>query len=115
MIFEESPDETPGTQKAVAQAGLLPLTGSAEAIAQAEAIRAQTLVDADNIITRMRSEEVLTDTDSTIVHPTTAPVTHEQVLATQAALNRLRHQTEADWWLQNGSRGAGALLNAFMA
>ena len=114
MIFEEHPDETPGTKRDLAQGGLPTLTGTEAEIAQADPIRTAILVEADDILTELRSNETLTEAQAdTAVH---APeqVTPWQVKEAKVALNRLRNQAEASWWIAHRSDGARALLEEFI-
>lgn len=89
---------TPRTVQAIALAGLSPLSGTAEDIAVAEPIRTAQLILADELLSELRGLEAITEE-----HPSEAiplpKVTHAEVQAMQASLNRLRHRTEALWWV----------------
>ncbi|HLJ55412.1 MAG TPA: hypothetical protein VKT77_10260 [Chthonomonadaceae bacterium] len=113
MLIETS-DETPGTKEMIAEGGLPALTGSDADLPLAHEIRTRILVEADDVLTRLRSDAVITDaqTDTAIVSP--RQVTPDQVHAAQAALGRLRGVTDADWWLAQRNRSASELLEEMM-
>ncbi len=111
MIFEESEGETAGFKRQITHGGLQELKGSPEEIARAEEIRTRLLVEADDILTQLRSNPVLTasQVDTAIVAP--EQVSEPQVNTTEAGLNRLRNRNDAAWWITNGARGARQLLD----
>jgi hypothetical protein len=108
---ETDDPSTPRTVRAIALAGLPPLTGADTDAAND--IRATKLIEADALLSDMRGSEAITEE-----HPAGAipmpPVTHAQVQQMQAALNRLRHQTEAEWWISHQHDTSQALLDLFM-
>ena len=104
---------TPRTRSAIALAGVLPLTGTPDAIEVADAIRAAKLTQADEILTALRGGETLASEHTVAAIPPPA-VTHEQVQRAQAALNRLRHQTDAQWWLTHQHTPTQELLDNMM-
>ncbi len=113
MIFE-SAGETPGTKRAITEGGLPHLTGSEHDVVRAHEIRTRILIEADDVLTRLRSDEILTEAqlDTNITAPRTVEAT--QVHAAEAALNRLRGQPDAAWWVGQGSRSAGDILSEMM-
>ena len=114
MLFEAS-DETPGTKRTMTEGGLPELNGDPAILANAADIRTRILIEADDVLTRLRSDEIITEAqqDTAIVSP--RQVTSEQVHAAEAALNRLRHETAAAWWAEQSSRTAGELLTTLMS
>jgi hypothetical protein len=109
MIYEE-PGETPGTKRAITEGGLPPLIGADAELAQAREIRRRILVEADDVLTRLRSDEIITEAqvDTDIVSP--RQVTVDQVHSAEYALNRLRNETQAVWWIAQSGRSAGDIL-----
>jgi hypothetical protein len=110
----QAPGESPATRRAVAEIGLPELSGAGDQVKRAEAVRARLLVDADDVMTRLRSDEIITEAqvDTAIVSP--RQVSDDQVHAAEAALNRLRRVQDAAWWIEHGSRSAGDILAEFM-
>lgn len=104
---------TPRTVRAIALTGVPPLTGADADIAAADPIRAARLIEADDILTALRGNETLTEEHTAAAIPP-PPVSHAQVQQAQIALNRLRHQTEAAWWLSHRNDTAQALLNGLI-
>ena len=113
MLFE-AVDETDGTKRTITEGGLPPLTGSSADLGTGSETRTRILVEADDILTRLRSDETITEAqqDTAIVSP--RQVSREQVHAAEAALNRLRGNTDAAWWTAQASRSAAELLEALM-
>lgn len=114
MLFE-STGESPGTQRAMTQAGLPELTGHPSELSRADTIRTRILMEADDVMTRLRSDEIITEaqSDTYIVSP--RQVTEGQVHAAEMALNRLRHEPNAAWWLTQELATAEQLLIQLMA
>lgn len=120
MPIEEKPieleppeDETPRsrrTERAVAEVGLPELTGNEQAVAQARELRTDVLVEADDILSEWRSDAISMDGPPDPARPPSLSLAALKVRKAQMALNRLRHQTDAEWWLANGPRGARTLL-----
>lgn len=107
--------DEPGTQRtirAIALVGLSPLLGGEKEVALAEEIRARHLVAADDLLSELRGNEAITEE-----HPAGAlpvpQVTHAQVQRMQTALNRLRHQTEATWWIAQSDAPTRTLIETF--
>ena len=110
----EQPDTdepgTPRTVRAIAEAGLPVLTGSPADIETASKIRLTKLIAADDLLSELRGNEAITEEHAAAAIPP-PHVTHTQVQQAQAALNRLRHQTEAAWWIAHQSHTAQSLLD----
>ncbi|HZO90464.1 MAG TPA: hypothetical protein VFB38_19210 [Chthonomonadaceae bacterium] len=105
MPAQQSGDNLPTTtQENITQAGLPALSGSAEQIAQAESIRTQILMRADDLVSALRAEERLFELPAP--HPPPA------IGEVEAALQRLRNQADAAWWIAHGPDGAYKLLEA---
>ena len=100
---------TPRTVRAIALVGLHPLTGTEEDIASADPIRTAHLIAADDLMSELRGLEAITEE-----HPAAAiplkEVTRTEVHEMQVALNRLRHQTEALWWIGHKETPTRTLL-----
>lgn len=112
MIFEESEGETAGFKRQITHGGLPELKGSPEEITRAEEIRTRLLVEADDILTALRANLVMTESQvDTAVQPS-EHVSEPQVVTAQAGLSRLRSRDEAAWWIQNAPQGARQLLDA---
>lgn len=112
---EQSDTDEPGTPRtirAIAEAGLPALIGSQTDIEAARDIRIAKLIAADDLLSEMRGNEAMTEEHALSAIPP-PHVTHAQVQQAQAALNRLRHQTEAQWWIAHQSHSAQSLLDAF--
>lgn len=107
--------ETEGTKRTITEAALPELTGSASDVAAALEIRSRILMEGDDVLTRLRSDEIITEAqkDTAIVSP--RQVTSEQVHAAQAALNRLRGNADAAWWMAQAERSAGEILGEMMS
>jgi len=114
MLFEPS-EETPGTKRVITEGGLPELTGEAAERASAREIRRRILIEGDDVLTRLRSDEIITEAqvDTAIVSP--RQVDSGQVHAAEAALNRLRNVTDAAWWNARKSHAAGEILAEMMA
>ncbi|HZT41053.1 MAG TPA: hypothetical protein VFA07_02630 [Chthonomonadaceae bacterium] len=113
-IWPQPADETPRTprsQQAATEVGLPALVGMPEEIGQALEIRSDILMQADDYMTQLRANQILTEEQSDTAVVPDQPVTHEQVLAAQAALNRLRHQTDANWWIAHQQDDVVSLLS----
>ncbi len=114
--IEVADNEVPGTPRAIraiAEAGLPPLTGSSTDVQAAGDIRISKLIEADDLLSAMRGNEAMTEEHALAAIPP-PHVTHAQVQQTQAALNRLRHQADAAWWIAHQSHSAQTLLDSFM-
>lgn len=113
MIYEE-PGETPATKRAAAEIGLPGLNGTPEQIEQADEIRTRLLVEADDAMGLLRSDQIMTEAqkDTDVVSP--RQVTIEQVRSAEVALNKLRNKTDAAWWLAQKNASAGTLLTDLM-
>jgi hypothetical protein len=113
MIFEPV-GESAGTKRAASEIGVPDLVGSDADVSQAEAIRSRILIEADDVLTRLRSDEIITEAqvDTDIVSP--RQVTDQQVHAAEVALNRLRHKSEAAWWIAQQDASAGDILSELM-
>src|SRR4051794_34725006 len=87
--------ETDGNKRMITEGGLPELNGSPDDVEAARDVRSRILVDADDILTRLRSDETITDAqkDTAIVSP--RQVTAQQVHSAEIALNRLRSQADA--------------------
>ena len=114
MLFE-STGESPETQRAMTEAGLPELTGQSSEVSRAHDIRTKILMEADDVLSRLRSDEIITESqsDTDIVSP--RQVTDDQVHAAQMALNRIRHQSEAAWWIAHENETAAQILTRLMA
>ncbi len=107
---------TPHTERsirAITEVGLPPLRGTDADIAAAVEIRLDKLEAADDVLTQMRVDEQETELGSQSANPPQVPITKEEVQTVQRALNRLRHQDEAAWWLGQQERTARELLLMF--
>ena len=104
---------TPRTIHAITLAGLSPLIGSETEIATASEIRAAKLIEADDLLSALHGNEAITEDHTVGVIPV-PHVTHTQVQHMQAAINRLRHQTDARWWIDHQAKSAQTLLEAFL-
>ena len=107
-------DETPRSPRAIraiALAGVPELAGTEADVAAALPIRERLLIDADDFLSALRSNEILTEeqADTAISIPT--PASPAEVLAAQQALNRLRHQTDAAWWIGRREATIKSALN----
>ena len=105
---ETDDPSTPRTVRAIALAGLAPLTGTD--VDAANDIRAAKLIEADALLSEMRGSEAISEEYAAGAIPM-PHVTHAQVQQMQAALNRLRHQTEAAWWIAHQRDTAQTLLD----
>jgi hypothetical protein len=107
MIYEE-PGETPGTKRTITEGGLPALVGSDLELARE--IRARILIEADDVLTRLRSDEIITaaQVDTDITSP--RQVTGNQVHSAEIALNRLRNEMQSAWWIAQSDRSAGDIL-----
>jgi hypothetical protein len=113
MLFE-STGESPGTQRAMTQAGLPELTGEPADVSRADAIRTRILMEADDVLTRLRSDEILTEAQSDTDITSPRQVSEDQVHAAQVALNKIRHQADAAWWISHEESTAEQLLSHLM-
>jgi len=113
MLFE-STGESQGTQRAMTQAGLPELTGQPDEVGRAQAIRTRILMEADDVMTRLRSDEVITEAQSDTGIKAPRQVSEDQVHAAEMALNKVRHQTDAAWWIGHEGATAEQLLSRLM-
>src|SRR5436309_2736255 len=107
--------ETEGTKRTITAGGLPELSGDGADLAAALEVRTRILMEADDVLTRLRSDEILTEAerDTAIVSP--RHVSDAQVHAAEAALNRLRARTDAAWWAAQSGRTAAEILGEMMA
>jgi hypothetical protein len=111
-------DATPATERsirAITEVGLPPLRGMAADIAAAHEIRLAKLIAADDLLTQLRNDEQETELGHMAGAQPSAPVSRQEVQEAQAALNRLRHQDDAAWWLAQNDRSVQELLALFRA
>jgi len=111
-------DATPQTGRAIraiTEVGLPPLRGTEADIAAAAGIRLDRLIAADDLLTGMRTDEQETELGHMAGATPAKPVSPDDVRRAQTALNRLRHQDDAAWWLANGDRTAEELIAVFSA
>jgi len=115
----EIPPEEGGTPRtgrsirAITEVGLPALRGTEEDIAAAMEIRLDKLIAADDLLTELRSDEQETELGPMAGAKPERPVSPEDVRRAQMALNRLRHQEDAAWWLANRDRTARELIAMF--
>ena len=104
--------ETAGTKRSITEGGLPELVGSGADAARE--IRTSILIDADDVMSRLRSDEIITEAqvDTDITSP--RQVNPGQVHSAEAALNRLRGNTDAAWWLAQEGRTAGEIIAEMM-
>ena len=111
----ESPDPTRAQERlddytvdeTITEAGLPPLTGSEAEITAAREIRRNLLMNADDEMSEIRATERLYEL------PSPAPPTG--VARLEAALHRLRRQTDATWWIAHRNDSFRDLLLPFEA
>lgn len=113
MLFE-AVDETEGTKRTITAGGLPDLQGEIGDRDRAAEIRTRILVEADDVLTRLRSDEILTEaqSDTAIVSP--RQVNPAQVHAAETALNHVRRQADAAWWIAQSDRSAAEIIAALM-
>lgn len=95
-------DETPRSPdaiRAIALVGLPELTGAESEISVAASIRERLLIEADDYMTALRGDAILTAEQADTAIEVTRRISGADVQAAQAALNRLRHETESAWWV----------------
>src|SRR5579862_4455591 len=105
--------ETERSIRAITEVGLPSLRGTEADIGEAAALRLDKLIAADDLMTELRTEEQQAELDQQ-----DAPNGRRTELATavhraQTALNHLRHQDDAAWWLMQRDRTARELLEMF--
>jgi hypothetical protein len=110
---EDGTPQTGRTIRAITEAGLPPLHGAEADIAVATEIRLEKLMAADDLLTLLRSDEQETELGHMAGAKPETPVSPDDVRAAQVALNRLRHQEEATWWLAHRDHAARELLAMF--
>ena len=116
LSLPEADDTTPHSPRsirAVALVGVPTLTGTEAEIAEAEPIRERLLIAADDVLTELRGGEILTEEQADTAIRVPQPISAAQVQAAQRALNQLRHQTEANWWLLQQEATAEMLLKQY--
>ena len=96
---DDATPHSPRAIRAVALVGVPELTGAEADIAAAAPIRERLLIAADDYLTALRGDEILTTEQTDTAISVSRPVSAAEVLAAQKALNRLRHETDAAWWL----------------
>ena len=104
--------ETAGTKRSITEGGLPELVGSGADAARE--IRTSILIDADDVMSRLRSDEIITEAQSDTDITSPRQVSPSQVHAAEAALNRLRGNTDAAWWLAQEARSAGDIIAEMM-
>ena len=110
---EDETPRSPRTIRAVALLGVLPLEGSEAAIAAATPLREARLIEADDLLTDLRTNAILTEEENDTAITAPQQITHAQVHTAQVALNRLRHQITAEWWIANQHKTTQQLLDEF--
>jgi hypothetical protein len=106
--------ETERSIRALTEAGLPALQGTPTDIEAARAIRLNKLIAADDVLTALRTNEQQTELGEASAVPPESPVSESQVQAAQRALNQLRHQEEALWWLARRECSARELVELFL-
>lgn len=99
--------------RAIAEVGVPDLKGTPDEVTRGREIRLRFLVEADELLTRLRTNATLTQeqSDTAIVAP--QQVRAEEVHVAQVALNRLRHQDNATWWIAHEEDRLDNLLRSF--
>jgi hypothetical protein len=110
---EDATPETGRTIRAITEVGLPALQGDEAAIAEAAEIRLAKLMAADDLLSALRTDKQETELGHMAGARPEKPVSAEEVRAAQTALNRLRHQEDAGWWLAQRDRTARELLAMF--
>ena len=111
---EDGTPQTDRSIRAITEVGLPPLRGTEADVATAVEIRLAILIAADDVLTDMRSDEQETALGPMAGMQPTQPTSRADVHAAQTALNRLRHQDDATWWLANRDRAARELIEMFL-
>lgn len=109
-------DATPRTERAmraITEAGLPGLRGAPPDLEAASEVRLAKLMEADDVMTALRTAEQQTELGGDSAIQPETPVSDADVRAAQAALNRLRHQQDAAWWLAHQDRSARELMALF--
>jgi hypothetical protein len=104
---------TPRSIRAITEVGLPALQGTEADIAAASEIRLDKLSAADEVLTLLRTNQQETELGAQSANPPSIPVAESQVQVAQMALNTLRHQDAADWWLAHQDQTARQLLEMF--
>jgi hypothetical protein len=110
---EDGTPESERSIRAITEVGLPPLQGTEADIAAATEIRLAKLIAADDLLTMLRSDHQETDLGHMAGMQPAKPVSVDDVKRAQVALNRLRHQDDAAWWLANRDRTAQELIEMF--
>ena len=102
---EESKMPDSPIELAAAGMALPALEGSAREVGLAEPVRLHKLVQADDVMSRLRENDILAkhDQDPSLVGGPT-------VRDAQEALGKLRHETSAQWWINHAEIPAADLL-----
>lgn len=100
--LEEPKAET--TRENITEAALPDLVGAESEIAAAQEVRTRILMEADDLLSRLRAQERLYELPDRNAPP--------GIAVWVAALQALRGQEDAAWWLANRDAGARALLEA---
>lgn len=106
--------ETERSIRAVTEVGLPPLRGTEADITAAQEIRLDVLVAADDVLTQLRTAVQETDLGTMSANPPRVPISKDVVKSAQVALNSLRHQDDAAWWLSHRDESPRVLLQLFM-
>lgn len=114
MDFPDISEERRGVKKTLTEGGLPELTGAPEEIEAAEPIRSRALIAADDLLTDLRAREAEHEERSHSFRDPNPRPPDPQVHSAQAALNRLRHETSAAWWLQQAQRTPQELLTQML-
>lgn len=94
----------------VTAAGLRGLTDESEMTEHAAEIRLRALSAADDLLTAIRSDRTLTDSEVDTAVRAPVQVLRSDLQAASSALRRLRQITDAGWWIENGDRPIADLL-----
>jgi len=102
--MQEAETQSPRTtQQNITQVGLPELTGTPEEIAQAGPIRTQLLMQADDLMSQLRSQERCAP-----LLPDDSPP--PAIAEAEAGLQKLRNQMDAAWWITHQNDSARQLL-----
>jgi hypothetical protein len=71
-------------------------------------------IAADDLLTQLRTDEQETELGHMAGAQPQTPVSKDEVRSEQIALNRLRHQDDAAWWLEQRDRAIKELLEMFL-
>jgi hypothetical protein len=105
--------ETERSIRAITEVGLPVLVGTPEDVDAAAVVRLDKLRAADDLLTELRVSEREGEVAHAVSVSSSPAVSVAEVQRAQEALNHLRHQQDAAWWLANRDRTARELLDAF--